>query len=67
MLCIKGFAIVPRRISVIGDSYYGTHTTVPFSQVYNSREEAETALKENKVCYISPEMLEVREVEAVIK
>jgi hypothetical protein len=68
MITIKGFAIVPRKINLRpNETYYCNCISSPVSEVYNTKEEAEIALKENKQCYIGTENLWVMEVEVILK
>lgn len=66
MISIKGFAIVPKKLNLSGDKYYGEHTNCPIQEIYNSKDEAEEALKINRKCYFDTSNFYVKEVEVII-
>ena len=59
MIVIKGFAIGRKKV---------TGKTMPvLGEVYESREEAEAALKSNKMCIINVSGFEIKEFELSLK
>jgi len=67
MISIKGFAIMDDNFKLDGDPYYGKYIFLSFSEIYQTREIAEDALKKNLRFYFSPQTKKIKEVEVIIK